>query len=378
MAKLSFFLIFIFFALMASNALASTIITVDGTGGADYTSIQEAVDNATVGDTILVYPGTYIENVNINKELTVKSYSGNPNDTIVRVANSKDNIFDVTANNVTISGFKIIGAGTAPYTAEDKAGIYVEGSNGVVISNNNISSKLFSSNSFGIFALDSSNNIIFNNSESESRVGIFLWNSSNNKLYNNVLNLNNHNGILLYGASNNNELINNTVSHSGFGLELDIFCKNNTFRDNTASKNHIGIFLLNSSNNYLINNSANSNNWNGIGLQRSSNNTLLNNIANFNNNSGIFLIYSCSNTLDSNNASKNMEYGINVNNFSRSNLLKGNAANSNGKKDIIFTEPENNTISSPAEKTPFQGSALEVTVILIISVIFRKNCLKKE
>jgi len=44
-----------------------------GSSGCDYTKIQDAVDNASVGDTVLVYNGIYAENVKINnKDLTIE------------------------------------------------------------------------------------------------------------------------------------------------------------------------------------------------------------------------------------------------------------------------------------------------------------------
>ena len=58
--------------LLSAGAASATIITVDDSGGADYTSIQAAVDNASAGDTIKVRSGTYYEYVNINKQLTLQ------------------------------------------------------------------------------------------------------------------------------------------------------------------------------------------------------------------------------------------------------------------------------------------------------------------
>ena len=44
---------------------------------ADFTRIQEAVDAASAGDTIIVYPGTYTENVDVNKDhLTIQQKAG--------------------------------------------------------------------------------------------------------------------------------------------------------------------------------------------------------------------------------------------------------------------------------------------------------------
>lgn len=65
-------------------------------------SIQAAIKNANSGDTIIVNPGTYAENVDVNKSITIISKSGNPNDTIIRAANPGNHIFHVTASNVAI------------------------------------------------------------------------------------------------------------------------------------------------------------------------------------------------------------------------------------------------------------------------------------
>lgn len=42
---------------------------VGGNGSNNYTTIQDAIDNASYGDTIFVYNGTYYENVVIHKSI---------------------------------------------------------------------------------------------------------------------------------------------------------------------------------------------------------------------------------------------------------------------------------------------------------------------
>ncbi|PAV13232.1 hypothetical protein ASJ81_00875 [Methanosarcina spelaei] len=369
MRNILYFLMAFFIVAMVSCAGAVTITVDDDIEGANYKSIQNAVDNATDGDIVLVYPGNYTENVYVNKELTITSLSENPVDTIIYAANSEDDVFNVVADNVTINGFGISGARTDQY-GDDKAGIYFEGVNNSVIKKNNVFS-----NGYGIFLLDSYNNTLTENDAYMSGIGgIFLWNSSNNKLNYNLINSTNHDGIYIYTSSSNNEISNNTVSYAGLGIKLVYLCENNTITNNTISNTNLGIFLRESSRNFLISNVANLNGWSGIDLEYSTENRLYNNTANFNNNNGIFLVESSDNKLDYNNASNNMEYGININNSSRNNILIGNIANSNGKENIHIVDPENNTVNSSGQELPFQGSILTIIAIATTALILGKRC----
>lgn len=57
--------ILLFFTQLAFSSSAQTItVKQDGTG--DYTNIQAAVDASSDGDTVLVWPGTYFENIEMN------------------------------------------------------------------------------------------------------------------------------------------------------------------------------------------------------------------------------------------------------------------------------------------------------------------------
>jgi parallel beta-helix repeat protein len=221
----------------ASNvSLSSAIIYVPD----DYAKIQWAVDNATDGDTIIVRDGTYMENVDVNKSLIIKSENGTEA-TSVQAADSNDHVFEVTADYVNISGFTVEGAGY--YLKGWKSGIYLNNADHCNISNNNIST-----NTYGIHLYFSSNNIIvFNdilsNSASDMGYGIYLYSSSTNTITNNSI-LWNDKGIIVEYSSDN-KIINNNFNNSWFGIglfhSLSIKIKQCTSRG--------GIFVIDSYNN---------------------------------------------------------------------------------------------------------------------------------
>lgn len=69
-----FSLIATLFSLLLSLSAVSVTHVVKQDGSGDFTLIQAAIESANSGDTILVYPGVYVENVNfMGKGLTVNS-----------------------------------------------------------------------------------------------------------------------------------------------------------------------------------------------------------------------------------------------------------------------------------------------------------------
>ena len=62
------------------------------------------MSNASAGDTIIVRDGIYVENIDINKRLTIKSENGSAY-CIVEAASKSDHVFEITADYVTIEGF---------------------------------------------------------------------------------------------------------------------------------------------------------------------------------------------------------------------------------------------------------------------------------
>jgi hypothetical protein len=89
---------------------AADTLVVDDDGTGDYLSIQDAIDNANVGDYIIVKDGTYGDQLTINvNSLTISAASGeNPT---IYVSSYSPGI-DVTASDVLFEGFEIFGNGS--------------------------------------------------------------------------------------------------------------------------------------------------------------------------------------------------------------------------------------------------------------------------
>jgi parallel beta-helix repeat protein len=170
---------------------APSILTVNPDGNGNFSSISEAINNSRPEDSILVYPGTYRENIDVPWALNLSSVSGNPENTILEAKDPYKPVFHVTANSVNISGFSINGYSmTAIYL--ESAGTCTLANNvvsgfgqGIMLeksSNNTLSGNKLSNNTEGLRLTDSFQNAIFEN-EFDNNVNInesFSQNSSAN------------------------------------------------------------------------------------------------------------------------------------------------------------------------------------------------------
>ncbi len=86
------------------------VVSADGSG--DYISVQEGIDNAADGDTVLIKPGTYVENVVINnRELVIMGDSlvNNHTDGFSTVIDGELNggVFAITQGSIVLRNLKI-------------------------------------------------------------------------------------------------------------------------------------------------------------------------------------------------------------------------------------------------------------------------------
>ncbi|MEA3475208.1 MAG: choice-of-anchor Q domain-containing protein [Candidatus Cloacimonadota bacterium] len=140
MQKNTFLTVIFIISFFSFSFLFSNTIIVDINGGGDYTTIQEGINEATDGDTVLVYTGIYIENINYNgKNITVASlYLTTQNDSYIdsTIIDGNQNGSVVTFNGgedstAILCGFTIQnGSGSLYYnTYIAGGGIYIMNSN---------------------------------------------------------------------------------------------------------------------------------------------------------------------------------------------------------------------------------------------------------
>jgi len=187
---------------------SGNIIYVDDSGGADYSTIQDAVNFANESDTIYVYGGTYNENIVVNKSLTL-SGGGSGSTTI---NGEGDHTIKVNSDNVIISGFKIKNTDGSSYACVQL--YYV-----INCQINDITAQ-YGGNT--IYLVGSNTNTIEDNKIESGNIGIFFSNSDDNVITNNYIQNNNAYGISLYSNSASNIIYRNDFSNNVLGNARDL------------------------------------------------------------------------------------------------------------------------------------------------------------
>ena len=183
---------------------------VGGSGPGNYTSIQDAIDNASDGDTIYIPSGIYYENIVIKKSI---SLVGEDKNTTIIDGSGGEIVVYVLSNWVNISGFTI--KNSSSYYNYGNGGIFIDASSFITITDN-----IITKNKYGIYLYSEYS----------------YYSCTNNTITRNII-LNNNNGIFCDICTNNN--INNIInSCSSSSLFLTCFLRSLTspiMRDNSFS-----------------------------------------------------------------------------------------------------------------------------------------------
>jgi eukaryotic-like serine/threonine-protein kinase len=200
--------LFLIIIIPAADALEYTVAPT----GAEFTSIQTAINRAFAGDTILVNSGTYRENLQLNKTINligVDSGGGAP----IIDPEYKRNAMEILTDGCRVEGF----------TFQN-----IEFLNGILVKSNE--------------------NTIGRNTFLNTAKGIFLQSAMNNTIYGNNITNSSLSGIALE-SSNDNMIKENIVVKNSIGIELDqyslsnqIFLNNFDNTENVMSKSATSVW----------------------------------------------------------------------------------------------------------------------------------------
>lgn len=212
------------FSTVSLPFLTVRAITADGTiirVPTDFPTIQQAINAAQNGSTILVSSGTYYEHLTVNKTVTLLGAS--KEDTIVDGSNSSDVVI-ITGDNVFFNGF------TVRNSSKFTSGIVLTHSEGSIVTGN-----IVTHNGWDGIRLDKSGNNTVSNNIVSSTIGLTVGLISGS-------------GITLY-LSRNNTLSDNVITNSLVaGVDLDMSDSNLIMR-NTLENNYALTVNAHSSNN---------------------------------------------------------------------------------------------------------------------------------
>ena len=365
---------------------------VGGGGPGNYTTIQSAINGAIPGDTIYVFNGTYVENIVIDRTL---SLIGENRNTTTIDGNGTGDVVYVNADWVNISRLTMTNSGSnwsdrgikldyvqnttisnSNISSNARYGVYLHFSTNITVANNTvwnstygisltrsnnnaITGNLISDNHRGVTCWSSDGNIITDNNISRNWDGIYLHDSRSTIVMNNVMI---EDGIFVFGhllEHWNNHTIDtsNTVNGkpvyywkntiggkipAGAGQVILANCSGVTVENQNVSNGSVGIELGFSSGNILANNTI-SNNHDGVYLRYSWNITIVNNTGFSTDMDAFSLWYSNNNTIVANAASDNWN-GIHLEYCANNTLADNTVANNN--VGIFLSSSRDNTIAN--------------------------------
>ncbi|AKB79323.1 Cell surface protein [Methanosarcina horonobensis HB-1 = JCM 15518] len=336
-------------------------------------SIQAAVNNSTTGDFVIVKAGDYEENIVANVSgVTVTSEPENPAGVFIRARDENSSVFQVKADNVTISGFNITGSGDFFSTSgaasfrnsintgnsgepdvtegQEAGNTYGPGSGEIFISRSNG----FDCPQAGICLDQVENCTIERNYIFENQYGVYLQNSINSTLSNNTCF---RNGVWIDEGCSKNTVKNNSIEEGNF--ILGAHCWDNViFQNRLSNGGGIGIACCGGGN--LVSDNDIVNCSTGIDIYDTQGRTVLSDNRIKDCDYGIYLIL----VFDSrvyNNTISNSNRGVFLRENSQSNELFNNTITSSNESGIylldystdnrIYNNYFNNTLNVKAENS---------------------------
>lgn len=227
------------------SEVSSSIITVGP--GRDYAGVQEAIANASPGSTIIIDPGTYTEQISIQKPLILAGReSGSSRPTLVSV-NSQATLI-ISSDNVSLSNLLITGgyqdgdSEAAAVRITNASGVSMdrvtitESENGITLKETrNVSissSSIRDIHRYGINFLNSDMIQIERTSVGHSQAGVLGQNSTRAALTNNLISTSSQDGVIFREGCSDTTVTRNLfsgdvqsstseINHDGRALSLE-------------------------------------------------------------------------------------------------------------------------------------------------------------
>jgi nitrous oxidase accessory protein len=235
--------------LVAMGSTAGNTIIVDDDGAAgQYELIQDAIDNATTGDTIRVFEGEYVGGLTVNRSVSI---IGNGSSTTKLIGQGlESNVIFITSDSVNLRGFSIIGPGKNPSPISEilsNAGIRISSSW------NAISDIRITNSYFGIQMTASHSTTISNLTIDECSKGIDLMLSTNSIITGTEITNSLETAIYL-SLSSYNSILNNSIFGSGISGIHFANANFNRIEENHLQDNQDGINLTQTQDNRILGN----------------------------------------------------------------------------------------------------------------------------
>ena len=218
--------------------------------------LQEAIDNARPGDTIMVERGVYRQpTIVVNKPLHIRGI-GYP----VLDGQKKYEIMDIKSDGVVIEGFAVQHSGYSSYN--DIAAIRIVNSRLVVIRNNKFDDTFFGIYSQHAVNCSISGNVLHSNAVNEitSANGIHCWKSDSMQIINNTIS-GHRDGIYFEFVTNSQIKKNISTGNVRYGLHF-MFSNDDVYEGNLFKNNGAGVAVMFSKGVTMLQNTF-SENWGG-------------------------------------------------------------------------------------------------------------------
>ncbi len=221
------------------------IFYVGGSGEGNYTTIQDAINDSSNGDTVFVYDESspYKENLKVEKSIILK---GEKKETTIINGIRHEIAVNILSDNVVLSGFTIQNYDNRSGSV---TGLITIQSDYNVISDNIILGGIAW---IGVEISESEYNTISSNIITCSH-GIYISFGKNNNISGNIIKDCNT-GIQISWYSNNNSIIQNNLINNTWGITTGFFCINDVISFNNISYSYYGLIANNCFNYKITNN----------------------------------------------------------------------------------------------------------------------------